>query len=210
MSYPQYQSRPFAPSMSEIEVSAATTSRMPFVLNGTPPPGASERPFERRFNYFTTWIEAADATRHPRTFGSPAPCENIGRPRQGLRKSQMTYSVTLIPGDGVGPELTEATRRVLEATSVPFSWDVHQAGTVEIEASGSPLPDDVLDSIRENGVALKGPVSTPVGGGFRSVNVALRMELDLYACLRPCRWYPGVRSRYEGVDVVILRENTEA
>ncbi|HEY2802496.1 MAG TPA: isocitrate/isopropylmalate dehydrogenase family protein [Actinomycetota bacterium] len=121
----------------------------------------------------------------------------------------MTYAVTLIPGDGVGPELTEATRRVLEATGVPFSWDVHQAGTVAIEASGSPLPDDVLDSIRENGVALKGPVSTPVGGGFRSVNVALRMELDLYACLRPCRWYPGVRSRYEGVDVVIVRENTE-
>jgi isocitrate dehydrogenase (NAD+) len=121
----------------------------------------------------------------------------------------MTYAVTLIPGDGVGPELTEATRRVLEATGVPFSWDVHQAGTVAIEASGSPLPDDVLDSIRENGVALKGPVSTPVGGGFRSVNVALRMELDLYACLRPCRWYRGARSRYEGVDVVIVRENTE-
>ena len=121
----------------------------------------------------------------------------------------MTYAVTLIPGDGVGPELTEATRRVLEATGVPFSWDVQQAGTVAIEASGSPLPDDVLESIRKNGVALKGPVSTPVGGGFRSVNVALRMELDLYACLRPCKWYPGVRSRYEGVDVVIVRENTE-
>jgi len=121
----------------------------------------------------------------------------------------MTYGVTLIPGDGVGPELTEATRRVLEATGVRFSWDVHQAGTVAIEASGSPLPDDVIESIRANGVALKGPVSTPVGGGFRSVNVALRMELDLYACLRPCRWYPGVRSRYEGVDVVIVRENTE-
>src|SRR3954470_2719289 len=125
------------------------------------------------------------------------------------RTEQMTYAVTLIPGDGVGPELTEASRRVLEATGVPFSWDVRQAGTVAIEASGSPLPDDVLDSIRKNGVALKGPVSTPVGGGFRSVNVALRMELDLYACLRPCRWYPGVRSRYEGVDVVIVRENTE-
>ena len=121
----------------------------------------------------------------------------------------MTYGVTLVPGDGVGPELTEATRRVLEATGVRFSWDVHQAGTVAIEASGSPLPDDVIESIRANGVALKGPVSTPVGGGFRSVNVALRMELDLYACLRPCRWYPGVRSRYEGVDVVIVRENTE-
>ncbi|MFL5766571.1 MAG: isocitrate/isopropylmalate family dehydrogenase, partial [Actinomycetota bacterium] len=93
----------------------------------------------------------------------------------------MTYGVTLIPGDGVGPELTDATRRVLEATGVPFSWDVHQAGTAAIETSGSPLPADVLDSIRKNGVALKGPVSTPVGGGFRSVNVALRMELDLYA-----------------------------
>jgi isocitrate dehydrogenase (NAD+) len=121
----------------------------------------------------------------------------------------MTYAVTLIPGDGVGPELTEATRRVLEATGVAFSWDEQQAGTVAIERSGSPLPDAVLNSIRKNGVALKGPVSTPVGGGFRSVNVALRMELDLFACLRPCRWYPGVRSRYEGVDLVIVRENTE-
>jgi isocitrate dehydrogenase (NAD+) len=120
----------------------------------------------------------------------------------------MTYAVTLIPGDGVGPELTEATRRVLEATGVAFSWDEQQAGTVAIERSGSPLPEAVLDSIRKNGVALKGPVSTPVGGGFRSVNVALRMELDLFACLRPCRWYPGVRSRYEGVDLVIVRENT--
>ncbi len=121
----------------------------------------------------------------------------------------MTYRVTLIPGDGVGPELTEATRRVLEATGVAFSWDLQEAGAKAIERTGSPLPDEVLDSIRANGVALKGPVSTPVGTGFRSVNVALRMELDLYACLRPCKWYPGVRSRYEGVDVVIVRENTE-
>jgi isocitrate dehydrogenase (NAD+) len=119
------------------------------------------------------------------------------------------YRVTLIPGDGVGPELTDATRRVLEATGVPFSWDRREAGTIALERTGSPLPDDVVDSIRENGVALKGPISTPVGTGFRSVNVALRMELDLYACLRPCKWYPGVRSRYEGVDVVIVRENTE-
>jgi isocitrate dehydrogenase (NAD+) len=119
------------------------------------------------------------------------------------------YRVTLIPGDGVGPELTEATRRVLEATGVPFSWDRREAGSIALERTGSPLPDDVLESIRSNGVALKGPISTPVGTGFRSVNVALRMELDLYACLRPCKWYPGVRSRYEGVDVVIVRENTE-
>src|SRR5438874_8615717 len=119
------------------------------------------------------------------------------------------YGVTLIPGDGVGPELAEATRRVLDATGIAFSWDVQDAGAGAIERAGSPLPDATLDSIRANGIALKGPVSTPVGGGFRSVNVALRMELDLYACLRPCRWYPGVRSRYEGVDVVIVRENTE-
>src|SRR5437868_12280806 len=95
---------------------------------------------------------------------------------------EMTYGVTLIPGDGVGPELTEATRRVLEATGVRFSWDVHQAGTVAIEASGSPLPDDVIGSIRAHGVAWKGPVSTPVGGGLRSVHVALRMRLALDAC----------------------------
>ena len=121
----------------------------------------------------------------------------------------MGHRVTLIPGDGTGPELTEATRRVLEATGVDFEWDVQQAGVDVMEEAGTPLPPETLDSIRRNGVALKGPITTPIGTGFRSVNVGLRHELGLYACLRPCKSYPGVRSRYEGVDLVIVRENTE-
>src|ERR1700757_1309210 len=121
----------------------------------------------------------------------------------------MAHRVTLIPGDGTGPELTEATRRVLEATGVEFDWDVREAGVDVMEEAGTPLPDETLDSVRANKVALKGPITTPIGTGFRSVNVALRHELGLYACLRPCKTYPGVRSRYEGVDVVIVRENTE-
>jgi isocitrate dehydrogenase (NAD+) len=121
----------------------------------------------------------------------------------------MAHRVTLVPGDGTGPELTEATRRVLEATGVEFDWDVQQAGVDVMESAGTPLPDSTLDSVRRNGVALKGPITTPIGTGFRSVNVALRHELGLYACLRPCKTYPGVRSRYESVDVVIVRENTE-
>src|SRR6266568_2752604 len=121
----------------------------------------------------------------------------------------MAHRVTLIPGDGTGPELTEATRRVLEATGVAFEWDVQRAGIDVLEEAGTPLPEETLASIRENRVALKGPITTPIGTGFRSVNVALRHELGLYACLRPCKSYPGVRSRYEGVDVVIVRENTE-
>ncbi|MEX0832775.1 MAG: isocitrate/isopropylmalate dehydrogenase family protein [Actinomycetota bacterium] len=121
----------------------------------------------------------------------------------------MTHRVTLIPGDGVGPELSEATRRVLEATGVVFEWDVQEAGEAVMEEYGTPLPPPVLDSIRSNRVAIKGPITTPVGTGFRSVNVALRQELDLFACLRPCKIYPGVRSRYEDVDVVIVRENQE-
>jgi len=121
----------------------------------------------------------------------------------------MTYKITLIPGDGTGPEIAEATRRVLEATGVPIEWDVQDAGTDVMAREGTPLPDRVLDSIRRNKVAIKGPVTTPVGTGFRSVNVALRKSLNLYACVRPCKTYPGVRSRYEGVDIVIVRENTE-
>jgi isocitrate dehydrogenase (NAD+) len=121
----------------------------------------------------------------------------------------MSYRVTFIPGDGVGPELSEATRRVLEATGVEFDWDVQEAGADVMEKYGTPLPEQVLDSIRRNGVAIKGPITTPIGTGFRSVNVALRKELDLYCCLRPCKWYPGVRSRYQDVDIVIVRENTE-
>ncbi len=122
----------------------------------------------------------------------------------------MAHRVTLIPGDGTGPELTEATRRVLEATGVEFEWDVRHAGTDAMaENNGNPLPDHVLDAIRETGVALKGPITTPVGGGFRSVNVALRKSLDLYAQVRPCKTYPGVRSRFEEVDLIVVRENTE-
>ena len=122
----------------------------------------------------------------------------------------MAHRVTLIPGDGTGPELTEATRRVLEATGVEFDWDVQPAGAeVMDEHGGNPLPDSTLESIRANGVALKGPITTPVGGGFRSVNVGLRKSLDLYAQVRPCKSYPGVRSRFDDVDLVIVRENTE-
>jgi isocitrate dehydrogenase (NAD+) len=121
----------------------------------------------------------------------------------------MTHKVTLIPGDGTGPELTEATRRVLEATGVAFEWDVRQAGVDVMEQYGTPLPQETLDSVKANKVALKGPITTPIGTGFRSVNVALRHELGLYACLRPCKTYPGVRSRYDNVDLVLVRENTE-
>ena len=121
----------------------------------------------------------------------------------------MAYPVTLIPGDGVGPELSEATRRVLEGTGVAFQWDVQEAGADVMEQAGTPLPDNVLESIRRNKLAIKGPITTPIGTGFRSVNVALRKELDLYCCLRPCKLYPGVRSRYDAVDIVIFRENTE-
>jgi isocitrate dehydrogenase (NAD+) len=121
----------------------------------------------------------------------------------------MAHRVTFIPGDGVGPELSEATRRVLEGTGVDFDWDVQEAGADVIEKYGTPLPEPVLESIRANGVAIKGPLTTPIGTGFRSVNVALRKELDLFACLRPCKWYRGVRSRYENIDLVIVRENHE-
>ncbi len=122
----------------------------------------------------------------------------------------MTHNVTLIPGDGTGPELADATRRVLEATGVEFNWDVQDAGADIAPAhGGNPLPDNVLDSIRRSTVAIKGPITTPVGTGFRSVNVALRKTLDLYACVRPCKSYTGVRSRFDDIDLVIVRENTE-
>ncbi len=124
-------------------------------------------------------------------------------------REPMAHRVTLIPGDGTGPELTEAARRVLEATGVELEWDVREAGVDVMEEAGTPLPEDTLASVKANRVALKGPITTPIGTGFRSVNVALRHELELYACLRPCKTYPGVRSRYEDVDVVIVRENTE-
>ena len=121
----------------------------------------------------------------------------------------MTHRVTLIPGDGIGPELAEATRRVLDASGVAFEWEVVEAGEATIAEYGTPLPDHVLDSIRRNKVALKGPITTPVGEGFRSVNVALRQALNLYANLRPARSIKGLETRYEDVDLVIVRENTE-
>jgi isocitrate dehydrogenase (NAD+) len=122
----------------------------------------------------------------------------------------VAHRVTFIPGDGTGPEIAEATRRVLEATGVDLEWDVQEAGAdVMDEHGGNPLPDHVLDSIKRNGTAIKGPITTPVGTGFRSVNVGLRKSLDLYGQVRPCKSYPGVRSRYDTVDLVVIRENTE-
>jgi isocitrate dehydrogenase (NAD+) len=121
----------------------------------------------------------------------------------------MQHRVTLIPGDGIGPEVAETTQRVLEATGVQFLWDVVIIGSRAQEVFGAPLPQTALDSIRKNKVALKGPVTTPIGSGLRSVNVALRKELDLYACLRPYKIYPGVPTPFKDVDIVVVRENTE-
>src|SRR3989441_4532414 len=121
----------------------------------------------------------------------------------------MRHAVTLVPGDGVGPEICDASVRVLEATGVGFDWDVHQAGENVIKEYGTPLPQHVLASIRENKVALKGPITTPVGSGFGSVNVALRQELGLYALVRPVKAYKGARNLRDDLDFVIVRENTE-
>jgi isocitrate dehydrogenase (NAD+) len=121
----------------------------------------------------------------------------------------VTYTVTLIPGDGIGPELAEATVGVLEATGIAFAWEVQPAGEATIASEGTPLPERVIESIRRNGVAIKGPITTPVGGGFRSVNVGLRLALELYANVRPARSMVGVKTRYTDVDLIIVRENTE-
>ncbi|HEY4036642.1 MAG TPA: isocitrate/isopropylmalate dehydrogenase family protein [Ktedonobacteraceae bacterium] len=121
----------------------------------------------------------------------------------------MSHAVTLIPGDGTGPEITQATCRVLEATGVQFDWDLRLAGAAMLEKYGTVLPDEVIESIKRTKVALKGPITTPVGRGQRSANVALRKKLDLYANLRPAKTYQGLRSRYENIDLVIVRENTE-
>src|SRR3954465_8503729 len=122
----------------------------------------------------------------------------------------MAHRVTLIPGDGIGPELAEATRRVLDASGIDLEWEVVDAGEACIAEYGTPLPEHVLESIRRNGVAIKGPITTPVGSGFRSVNVALRQALGLYANLRPARFLQGLETRYQDVGLVIVRENTEA
>lgn len=123
----------------------------------------------------------------------------------------MAYEVTLITGDGTGPELAEAARRCVDATGVAIEWDVQEAGIDVMERAGTPIPDSVLESVRRTKCALKAPITTPVGKGFRSINVYLRQELGLFACIRPCKHYPGVRTFFEhlGVDIVIVRENTE-
>jgi len=121
----------------------------------------------------------------------------------------MKHKITLIPGDGTGPEISDATVKVVEATGVSIDWDVNNAGAEVYEKEGTVLPDRVLDSLRKNKVGIKGPITTPVGTGFRSVNVAMRKIFNLYACVRPCKSYPGVKSRYENLNLVIVRENTE-
>lgn len=117
--------------------------------------------------------------------------------------------VTLIPGDGIGPEVSLATQRCIDATGVQIDWETVHAGADVMEKAGTPLPENVLESVRKNKVAIKGPITTPIGSGFRSVNVALRKELDLYSCLRPCKLYPGIKSQFDKIDIVIVRENTE-
>ncbi len=121
----------------------------------------------------------------------------------------MAHVVTLIPGDGIGPEVTDAAVRIIEAVGVDIDWRPTEAGADVFEKYGSALPDAALNAVRQTGVALKGPIGTPIGGGFKSANVLLRQSLDLYACVRPVRTIPGVPSRYDGVDLVIVRENTE-
>jgi isocitrate dehydrogenase (NAD+) len=131
------------------------------------------------------------------------------RPTDGATHRGVTHRVTLIPGDGTGPELAEALETVLAASGVAFAWERHEAGLAVLERCGTPLPDEVIASIRDTKVAIKGPITTPVGSGFRSVNVGLRKALDLYACLRPAKSLAGVPSRYAGIDLVVVRENTE-
>jgi isocitrate dehydrogenase (NAD+) len=135
--------------------------------------------------------------------------KNTENSKCNKKEPDMSYDVTLIPGDGIGPEVTEAARRVLEATGIVFNWDQVEVGSAAMGKHGTPLPDSVIKSIKKNRISLKGPVTTPVGSGFRSVNVALRKELGLYSCLRPCKTYPGAPSRYKDVDIVVIRENIE-
>jgi isocitrate dehydrogenase (NAD+) len=159
------------------------------------------RQYWRRYRY-AKWAEARLTSD-----GHTSPRRRTGGPV--ARIPPMTQRVTLIPGDGIGPELAAATRRVLDASGVKLDWEVVEAGEAVLAKEGTPLPQSVLDSILRNKVALKGPITTPVGVGFRSVNVALRQTLGLYANLRPVRSIPGLKTRYEDVDLVIVRENTE-
>jgi len=119
------------------------------------------------------------------------------------------YKITLIPGDGVGPEIVDVARRCIDATGIKIDWEKVEAGAEVMDRYNTPLPEHVIESIKRNRIALKGPITTPVGKGFRSVNVQLRKVLDLYACVRPCKYYPGVNSRYKDIDIVVVRENTE-
>ncbi|MBM3243836.1 MAG: isocitrate/isopropylmalate dehydrogenase family protein, partial [Candidatus Omnitrophica bacterium] len=121
----------------------------------------------------------------------------------------MAHKVTLIPGDGIGPEVTEAAKRCVEATGVSIEWQEAIAGSDAFKSTGELLPQGVIDSIKKNRVALKGPIITPIGEGFRSVNVAIRHALDLYACVRPAKTYQGVKSNYKDIDLVVIRENSE-
>src|SRR5687768_5559851 len=215
-------STPWSGSIEQMLVSATETpdSATDFLgaaIGGTLP--ATQRckllrsfPLRRRQSRHLRSFAAPSSLRRPAP-AEPAPpllCRSVEPTPVGRVREPMAHRVTLIPGDGTGPELTEATRRVLEATGVEFEWDVQHAGTdVMDQNEGNPLPEHVLESIRQNGTALKGPITTPVGGGFRSVNVGLRKALDLYGQVRPCRSYPGVRSRYANVDLIVVRENTE-
>jgi isocitrate dehydrogenase (NAD+) len=121
----------------------------------------------------------------------------------------MKHSITLIPGDGIGPEITSAMVKVVEATGIDIKWDIVNAGAEVYEKEGTVLPESVINSLKKNRVGIKGPITTPVGVGFRSVNVAMRKLFNLYACVRPCKSYLGVKSRYSDIDLVIIRENTE-
>src|SRR2546423_2957359 len=152
------------------------------------------------------WTRSSPRTRCPGTRRSSSRSTPTTSNRRG---SVARHAVTLIPGDGVGPEICDATVRVLEATGVDFDWDVQQAGENVMSKYGTPLPEHVLESIRRTRVALKGPITTPVGTGFRSVNVALRQELELYACVRPIKAYPGARNLRDDLDFVVVRENSE-
>ncbi len=126
-----------------------------------------------------------------------------------MSKQNMSYKITLIPGDGIGPEVAEAARRCIDATGLKIEWEVVTAGQAALDKYGELLPQAVIDSVKANGVALKGPIITPIGTGFRSVNVAIRHALDLYACLRPAKSYGGVKSLYKDIDLVVVRENSE-
>jgi isocitrate dehydrogenase (NAD+) len=121
----------------------------------------------------------------------------------------MKHRVSLLPGDGIGPEVTKAMQKCIDQTGVPIQWEVCAVGEPAIKQFGTPLPDSVLESIRKNKVAIKGPITTPVGTGFRSINVLLRQSLDLYACVRPCKTYEGAKVKHHGIDIMIFRENTE-